>query len=246
MWQKERLLNLALAALPEGCGAVAWLDADVLFRDDDWPRAAVQALERAPLVQLFHRALYTGRGFLLTGDPSIIWDRPGLAAGIASGLAPLECLLHPAPDARPKTYATGLAWAARRDLLRRHGFYDANIIGGGDRALVCAALGCFDYEIKSHRLNARQTEHYLHWAKPFHADVGGMVGVIQGEILHLWHGDRANRGYGPRHRGLAQFDFDPLTDIAPDQGGVYRWASPKPNLHAFVADYFASRREDGQ
>jgi hypothetical protein len=246
MWHKERLLNLAVAALPEGCRVVAWLDGDVLFRDDDWPHAALKALERVSLVQLFRRARYTGPGFLLTGDPSIVWDRPGLGAGIDAGLTPLECLLHPSPEVRPKTYATGLAWAARRDLLLRHGFYEASIVGGGDRAFVCAGLGCFDYVIRSHHLNPRQTDHYHAWARPFHASVRGMVGAIDGEILHLWHGDRSDRGYGARHDGLARFDFDPRTDIAPEPGGVYRWASPKPDLHAFVAHYFASRREDGE
>src|SRR5690348_10790032 len=30
MWQKERLLNVAIAGLPAGCRKVAWLDADIL------------------------------------------------------------------------------------------------------------------------------------------------------------------------------------------------------------------------
>ena len=31
LWQKERLLNLALKALPNGCNKVAWLDCDIMF-----------------------------------------------------------------------------------------------------------------------------------------------------------------------------------------------------------------------
>lgn len=42
MWQKERLLNLALARLPAGCTKVAWLDADLLFENPGW------AAETAP------------------------------------------------------------------------------------------------------------------------------------------------------------------------------------------------------
>jgi hypothetical protein len=37
MWQKERLLNLALGALPPECETVVWLDSDILFDGDDWP-----------------------------------------------------------------------------------------------------------------------------------------------------------------------------------------------------------------
>src|SRR5262245_14756207 len=33
MWQKERLLNVAIAGLPAECRKVAWLDADVLFEN---------------------------------------------------------------------------------------------------------------------------------------------------------------------------------------------------------------------
>ena len=41
MWQKERLLNIALDHLPAECEAVAWLDCDVLFSRADWPEAAI-------------------------------------------------------------------------------------------------------------------------------------------------------------------------------------------------------------
>src|SRR5258708_13711465 len=36
LWQKERLLNIALEQLPETCDKVAWLDADILFGNDQW------------------------------------------------------------------------------------------------------------------------------------------------------------------------------------------------------------------
>src|SRR4051794_18027562 len=36
LWQKERLLNVALAALPADCHKVAWLDGDLLFERPDW------------------------------------------------------------------------------------------------------------------------------------------------------------------------------------------------------------------
>src|SRR5437660_265447 len=37
LWQKERLLNLALAALPATVGKVVCLDCDILLERDDWP-----------------------------------------------------------------------------------------------------------------------------------------------------------------------------------------------------------------
>ena len=56
MWQKERLLNLAVRQLPPDCEFVAWIDADVLMQDPDWSQQAVAALASVPLVQLFSEA----------------------------------------------------------------------------------------------------------------------------------------------------------------------------------------------
>ena len=64
-------------------------------------------------------------------------------------------------------------------------------------------------------------------------------------MFHLWHGSLRNRAYKNRHEGLRQFDFDPSRDIALDDNGTWRWASDKPEMHAFVRDYLMSRREDG-
>ena len=40
LWQKERLLNIALDALPGSCTKVAWIDCDVVFGEQDWPERA--------------------------------------------------------------------------------------------------------------------------------------------------------------------------------------------------------------
>jgi hypothetical protein len=50
---------------------------------------------------------------------------------------------------------------------------------------------------------------------------------------------------GTRHQGLGEFAFDPATDIAIGAGGCWEWATAKPELHRYLRDYFAARREDG-
>src|SRR5688500_17208469 len=44
LWQKERLLNVALESLPDGCDKVAWLDCDIVFESYDWAERASRAL----------------------------------------------------------------------------------------------------------------------------------------------------------------------------------------------------------
>jgi hypothetical protein len=139
--------------------------------------------------------------------------------------------------------SNGLGWAARREVLEARGLYDACILGGADRALLCAALGTAETAAQAARMSPRRAGHYLAWADPFFRTVRARVGYVSGRIFHLWHGNLSDRGYGQRHRLLA--DFDPFTDIALAPQGCWRWSSDKPELHAAVRRYFESRNEDG-
>jgi hypothetical protein len=247
LWQKERLLNIALEALPSDCRSVAWLDCDILFGQADWPERAVAALETTPLVQLYRQLHYLGPDWRPGEERSdaVVRTRQALVSGITPESPVEECLVHPSPNCRPGTYANGMAWAARRDLLDRCHFYDACVIGGGDRALVCAAYGCFEHLFQWHAMNEAQRNHYLEWARPFRDECRGSASFLDGDIYHQWHGDAANRGLGSRQAGLGRFDFDPYRDIALDVHGCWRWSSDKPEMHAYFESYFVARKEDG-
>src|SRR5258708_28176688 len=45
MWQKERLLNIGISALPDDCDKVAWLDGDLIFENPNWAVEAARMLE---------------------------------------------------------------------------------------------------------------------------------------------------------------------------------------------------------
>ncbi len=241
LWQKERLLNLAVEALPASCRKVAWLDCDLVFDDLDWPERTSLALDRFALVQPYSRAFRTPPGWTI-GDPlppeEATWAAPTL---IASCMSVAECLDVPASHVG---CSLGYAWAAQRDLVKRHGLYDVCIVGGGDAAMVRAAYGRSDALIELLSMNAARAEHYRRWARRFHEDVAGAVGCVEGTLFHLWHGDTVNRRYRERQRELSEFGFDPHSDIAIDHEGAWRWNSNKPAMHASVRAYFVSRRED--
>lgn len=246
MWQKERLLNIALQRVPDSCDKVAWLDCDVVFGSDDWAGRASRALDEFSLLHLFHERhdlpQYVGSDELHSWDASL--TSQSVVYKMTTGEAsPEDLFLANAPLERRST--AGLAWASRRKVLEKHGFYDACILGTGDRAMLCAALGKFEYGTRALLMNARRAQHYLAWARPYFETVRGRVGYIQGRLSHLWHGDVKDRRYQQRHRRLASFDFDPFTDIAINHNGCWRWTSDKRELHVFVRDYFASRNEDG-
>jgi hypothetical protein len=251
MWQKERLLNIGLRALPDHVEFVAWLDCDVIIDRAGWPTAAARELETSALVQLFSRCISLG---------------PDTGAGewrAADGVDSAESLVHlsrqPGDEAdrfdrlwRSSPWKTprrdrlaGLAWAARRDFLERHGFYDACVFGAGDRALACAAFGVHRRASQAWLRTPHQRRHYYAWADPFAADVAGRIGLIEGDLIHLWHGKIQDRQYRVRHLPAEQHEFDPATDIEIDpETGLWRWASAKEGLHRTLPEFFEKRRED--
>ena len=245
LWQKERLLNVALKSLPQVCDKVAWLDCDIVFESDDWAERASRALDEFVLVHLFRERNELPRDF--TVDSADFWkaDRKSqsLVYHLASGETTAEEASTPGGLLRGST--AGLAWASRKDTLVEHGLYDACIVGGGDRAILFAGLGMFDLLAQAREMNGRRTQHYLAWARPYFSKVKRRVGYIPGRVFHLWHGDLNDRRHQERHRLFAQFEFDPFIDIVVDPNGCWRWNSEKSEMHAFVKHFFESRKEDG-
>jgi hypothetical protein len=243
LWQKERLLNVAVQSLPPSCRRIVCVDCDVLFETDDWLERTNLLLDRFPLVQPFsHLHRMSPDWEPAQGRPAGAEVLHTPAHLLAAGMPMSRCLGTPAEELK---CATGTAWAMHRDLLEAHSFYDACIVGGGDSAFVRAAYGCFEEAMRLQLMNDRRREHYLSWARPFYDAVRGDVASVDGHLLHLWHGTPRDRRYRNRNEGLEPFQFDPYEDIAIDDNGAWRWNSDKDEMHAFVSDYFASRREDG-
>jgi hypothetical protein len=238
MFQKERLLNLALDHLPADCDAVAWIDCDAMLAGD-WARRASDALRTHRLVQLFSTQINLGRG----GERQTVFGT-SVARKFLSGEMTLRDFAAEAAPV-PRT-AWGLAWAAPRDLLDRHRFYDACIAGSGDAAMVCAAVGGFDRPKNALRMNADWHRHYLAWAKPFHDAVGGRIGCLDATARHLWHGEIEHRQYRERHQHLERHQFNPDEDLALTSEGCWRWSSEKREMHEWIAGYLRGRKEDGE
>jgi hypothetical protein len=245
LWQKERLLNLAVKSLPNTCTKVAWLDCDIVFESDEWVERASRALDEFALVHLFHERNELPLDFR-PDDPDS-WKATLKAQSVvhqlATGAATAEEAATPGGLLRHST--SGLAWLTHRDILEQHGLYDACIIGSGDKAVLSAALGVPHHFAQVLEMNPRRTAHYLAWAEPYFNRVRACVGYIPGRVFHLWHGDLKNRRHQGRHRPFAQFDFDPYADIALDSNGCWRWNSEKREMQTFVRHYFESRKEDG-
>lgn len=226
MWQKERLLNIGIESLPDSVDAVAWIDADIVFIDPNWPRRAEALLQTMPAVQLFSSCHFSDRhGSLYSTCPSF-------------------CYVHQHGRKPKQRFAPGGAWAARRDVLR-NGLYDADIVGGADTSMIESWGGDQGpYAVYRNRYSnmPASLSRYDEWARL--QVVNGNLGYLPGEAVHLHHGDRETRQYTSRYAILANHGFDLDADVCIGENGVWQWASEKPQLHKAVQYYFARRRED--
>jgi hypothetical protein len=239
LWQKERLLNVALERLPPECSRIAWLDGDLLFVRPDWAVQTARLLDDYPVVQPFDRVIRLPRGQTFHNGEGDVWH----SFAAVCGRAPQQLLRG---DFAAHGH-TGFAWAARREVFAEVGLYDACIAGSGDHMMAHAFCGdwtsaCIGRIIGE---NNRHRDWFVTWSRRLYPRVRARVGVVPGTVLHLWHGDIGDRRYVRRNQELAAFGFDPATDLRRGASGCWEWASDKPDLHRWASDYFGQRHEDG-
>lgn len=233
LWQKERLLNHAVRTLPERVSKVAWLDGDVLFCERDWLARASESLAHHAVVQPFTEAVRLARG----GGPS------------GHQVSSFARRFRAAPNVLAwRSYwdhgQTGLAWAGRRDWIERHGLYDACLSGIGDHLMAHAFVG----NGESWCLRLRDgpfPRHFRRWAGAAYPDIRGRVGYLDGTVLSLWHGERADRNYHAATNELQDLVFDPDRDLRRAPGGCWEWGRQRPALSDWSARLFQRRNEDG-
>lgn len=242
LWQKERLLNLALKAVPTEVATIAWLDCDIIFERKDWAVEAQRQLQDLNMVQLFSEAVFVNtvddiRTVRTLNGHTIV---PSLMSRAdAKDLIAVGSTI----EKKVVRYTPGFAWAAKRRIFADHGFYDAAIVGGGDSLMAAALLGQQESISRRYSLNESRRQHYFKWAFPFHQSVAGHKGHVAGTVFHLKHGEVENRGYVERQKSFATFDFDPDVDLTMGPNGAWHWARPRPDLEEFLTNYFVSIAE---
>ncbi|HTQ39591.1 MAG TPA: hypothetical protein VMJ32_11210 [Pirellulales bacterium] len=248
MWQKERLLNVALRYVPPQTELIANLDCDIVFCDAVIWRKARRALQRYPLLQLYSHAAYLAPADCANFEFAA--RRGKVHAGFSwlrqQGHPPLS-LCNPAwmNSDQPPPVTYGMAWAFRRELFTQRGFYDTWVVGGGTRVHFFAAHGHYREAAAAFGFHTAMSQHYYQWAEGFYGAVRGRWGCVPGTIAHLWHGDMGRRKHRQRYKEFAEFQFDPTVDLASDRYGAWRWNSDKPALHEYIRRYIAERQEDG-
>ncbi|TAK12009.1 MAG: hypothetical protein EPO32_10095 [Anaerolineae bacterium] len=244
LWQKERLLNIALANLPDDCDKVVWMDNDVLLTPGDWANKTAALLEEYLVVQPFttYTRMHTGKGPAAEHLNQLPVGREegqryhSMAWGVAHKG-------YPAVPSYKERGHTGFAWAARRDIFDGLGFFDGAITGGGD-LLIALALYSGAEHIPFSQLPPGMGRALREWADAIHARVERSIGYTEASLFHQWHGSTVDRLYGHRNQILVESDYDPARDLRVNEFGAFEWATDKPALQRWCRDYFNQRRED--
>jgi len=236
LWQKERLLNLAVERLPDYVDAVAWLDADLLFAEPDIRDKTLDALTRWPLIQPWQDC----RMLDATGRPHQ-WNGSPVATSLAGANRGRP------GDAHPLRKHPGFAWAARREtLIDLGGLYDRHITGGGDTAMAIGFYNDLNSPfLSSDRMGQAMLAHWRAWAERAGRIVRGRVGFVPGTIEHLYHGEIADRGYRGRWTQLSSHGYDPERHVEIDRHGALSWTNEAPaGLRQFVEDFLLRSRKE--
>lgn len=222
LWHKEDAINLAVSRyLPVDCEHVAWIDGDILLGDGVLEHAS-QILRHYPVCQLFDTFEWLGPDGARQRKTAT-WTGGG---PVLSGRA------H------------GGAWAARREILERHGLYDRAIAGGGD---TCFALACTGeiHMLKERGFCRTVQQHWRAWAERLHDETRGRISHVPGTATHLYHGSIGRRQYRARHYKLDRLGYDPRHHVHTGDSGLLEWTQKaRPELRDYLLKFFSRRRDD--
>lgn len=215
MWQKERLLNIALHH--SNSENFAYIDCDVFFDDDNWYDRAIEKLKDYHVVRLFDSTTYMNNKMEVH---NVIKDIP------------------------PHVKMNGIAWAYRRDILSC-GLYDKCIAGQGDSLIYCALGDEWSNLAFSHLLTktmpVKLLEDFLKWSA-YTCRNNIKVCSIENNCFHYFHGHPNNRKYYEVSKMLSDHNFDPNRDIFINDDGIYEWSNR--DINDKMIKYFYDRKED--
>jgi hypothetical protein len=238
VWQKERLLNLAASYLPKSCKYVAWLDCDILFDNQHWALDLELVMQAHKAAQVFTTCKRLDQAGVGDADP--------IAESFASVMAREPNSLN--AGRYDQHGHTGYGWAMHKSIFDEVGLYESAISGSADHFMAHAIFNHYGFCVENAlKKDPVQIRHLQEWGNRFYRLVTGSLGVVPGQIRHLWHGDTVNRRYFLRMHEITELGFNPYTDIIAAPGKPLSWnpAIQKQALKDYFRHYYSSRLEDG-
>jgi len=225
IWIKENLINLAIKnELPQDWKYLCWLDADIIFRQNDWVEKTIDSLNVFDLVQMFDFALMFEQSLNLKKQ-KIEKFYVGYANSILNKKLPFQLLNIESPNPYIGTKGhCGFAWAINKKFFNKiNQLWDINLIGGGDKVIAHSASQLFNEEdVKLYKkINITYSDEYAEnlW-KYYQQFENCKLSFINQQILVYWHGNIEYRKYVERHEILKKYNFN-KSFIGYDNNKIY-------------------------
>ena len=247
MWQKERLLNIAIDKLPRSAQFVAWLDCDIIFNDPKWHLKAKELLRRFDFIQLFDKVNYLPKMPLsmfpivnskiikyeheVNSTTKIIETGGSLFNGQGNVWGELKLNLSGNP---------GMAFASKVSTIKKHYFYDKNIVGAGDLILISSLFNKTDELFQNRELSSAHKSDIEKWTSKIFQEKYKAT-FLPGQIYHLWHGHLKNRNYASRWKILSAHKYDPLKVLSINSSHTWSWNEASEMLTNEVEQYMKDK-----
>ena len=253
LWLKENAINLGVASLPHDWQQVCWLDSDVHFLRPNWTGECIQKLQHYAFLQMFSHARDLGPNYEMMGE-----DYPH-ANGLSFVSAWMKGIVRSSPDDPVRTenlvieqneddagcsygrlgekrIFPGLAWACTRKAWDDvGGLFDAAIWGGGDWHMAHALIEKTEGMMRND-LHRNYKKLVNQWYQRCRTHIRQNVGIMEGSIVHHWHGKKTGRGYNTKHALLAKFGFDPPRHLKRDFQGLYQLHDDRSTAYVQIRD----------
>lgn len=231
LWNKENLINIGIARLPEDWKYVAWIDADVKFRQQDWAANTVDQLQQYNIIQPWSDCYDLGPNGQHAEHHRSFCRQWWRGAPIGS-----RCYAFAHP---------GYAWAATRNAIEAlGGLVESAALGAGDHHMALALIGKVKMSIPG-GVTAGYMRPLIQWQQRAARHINENIGYLDGSTIeHSWHGRKDDRKYIQRWEIITKNEFDPDADLKRNIWGVLELTGNKPHLRHDVDVYFRQRNED--
>jgi len=228
LWHKENLINIGISKLlPSNWKAVAWIDGDIEFEDNNWVNNTLKLLTKFDIVQLFTVCFDLDENNI----PMNIWQSYGYK----------YCNGYTFNYDRGINYwHNGYSWACNRKFYNKIGYiYDKGVIGSGDYILTQGFLdrvACVNGNLTGFNEDIIKFIKKLKKIK---------VGYIPSIIKHYFHGSKINRKYIERNEILIKNNYNPSKHLTYDKNNIL--IPTNEMSQEFLLDikkYFFQRNDD--
>ena len=222
MFHKENLYRILVSKVPSSYTKLAFLDADIFYKDSSWYTKASKLLDSYDIIQGFDEAHWLDLTYTRT-------------------MMTRKSVFYMESPTWNFEYHPGFAWCMRRDWYTKVGFFDYAVSGSGDTLSAAAWLNkSFPPKFQSLPLALKGVyAEYRERCKAHPPRVFFLHGI---DVYHLYHGSRTNRKYAERH-AMLQVPTPIQELLTKNKDGVWEWQI-LTTWNPMLFSYFMNRQDD--